>query len=283
MIYLIAMMRKKPGKAPFEAGYWDSIVTESKVVGSEDLWRVHMQALYRGLRARWGENAGAGRTLKTDLYDEAISPHNLLSLLGGPGGRIVGTDVSLEIARAAKKRMESDRQAAGRFAVSACDARSLAFRSCVFDEILSNSTLDHFPDKPDITASLKELHRVLRPGGTLTITLDNPCNPVVFVRNLLPYPLLRSLRLIPFYMGKTLSRSELVRALEASGFRVCECTAIAHFPRIVAIRAGRLLERSAAAGMRERLLGLMSAFERLERLPTRYVTGYYVAAKAVKA
>jgi SAM-dependent methyltransferase len=279
----MAGTRKGSGKARFGAGYWDSVVTESKVVGSEEAWREHMQALYRGLQARWGENAGAVRVLKTDLYDEAISPHGLLSLLGGRCDRIVGTDVSLEIARAAKRRIESDRETAGRCAVSVSDARSLAFRSCVFDEILSNSTLDHFPDKADITASLKELHRVLRPGGTLTITLDNPWNPVVFVRNLLPYPLLRSLGVIPFSMGKTLSRPALARALEASGFRVCESTAIAHFPRIVAIRVGRLLERSQSTRARGRLLGLMSAFERLARLPTRYVTGYYVAVRAVKA
>lgn len=262
------------------ARYWDAVVTESGVVGSEDLWRAHMQALYEGLQERWTGGARADRLLKTDLYDEAISAHNLITLLAGRSGQVVGTDVSFEIARAARRRLES--QASGRCAVSVSDARSLAFRPCVFDAILSNSTLDHFQDEREITESLRELHRVLRPAGALTITLDNPWNPVVFVRNRLPCRLLRFLGVIPFYMGKTLSRPELVRALEASGFRVCESTAIAHFPRIVAIRLGRLLGRKGGGGIRAPFLKLLLAFERLERLPTKYVTGYFIAVKAVR-
>ena len=239
-----------------------------------------MRELYQGLQERWEEGTRAGRILKTDLYDEAVSPHNLVSLYRNRYERIFGTDVSFEIARAARRRMQAPRREGVAIAVS--DARSLAFRSCVFDAILSNSTLDHFPDKRDITESLRELHRVMRPGGTLLITLDNPQNPIVFLRNRLPYRLLRFLGLIPFYMGVTLSEPELVRALESSGFKVCESTAIAHAPRILAIRAGRMLDRRGGRRIRESLHRLFRTFEGLESLPTKYVTGYYVAVKAVR-
>jgi SAM-dependent methyltransferase len=270
---------RKTEKNPYDADYWDSIVTESDVEGSEDLWRGHMKELYQGLQERWGRNARPrGRILKTDLYDEAISPHNLLSLLGGRCDRIVGTDLSLEIARAARRRMAVQPGGWGSVAVS--DARNLAFRSCVFDEVVSNSTLDHFSRKGDIDQSLRELRRVMRPGATLTITLDNPWNPLVFLRNRLPYRFLRSLGLIPFYMGVTLSEPELRRTLASNGFRVCESTAIAHAPRILAIRAGRMLEKRGDRGSREGLRRLLRLCERLEALPTRYVTGYFVAVKA---
>jgi len=272
--------KKKTETTPFGTNYWDSVVTESGRVGSEDFWRAHMGELYQELQERWAENARPERILKTDLYDEAISTHNLVSLFAGRCEHFIGTDVSLEIARAAKRRMAERPDGWDTIAVS--DARNLAFRPSVFDEIISNSTLDHFSDKRDITESLRELRRIMRPGGTLVITLDNPWNPVVFLRNRLPYRLLRFLGVIPFYMGATLSRPALVRVLESVGFRVCESTAIAHAPRIFAIRVGRILDRRGGKRVSGWFRKLLRLFERLEGLPTRYVTGCYVAVKAVK-
>ncbi len=239
-----------------------------------------MKGLYQGLQQRWGPDDRPGRILKTDLYDEAISAHNLVSLFRDRCGHMVGTDVSLEIARAAKRRMADSPDPWHAIVVS--DARSLGFRSGAFDAIISNSTLDHFSDKRDITESLRELHRIMRTGATLTITLDNPSNPIIFLRNRLPYRLLRFLGVIPFYMGVTLSRPDLVRALESNGFQACESTAIAHAPRILAIWVGRILERRSGRGIREGFHRLLRAFERLERLPTKYLTGHYVAVKAVR-
>lgn len=273
-------MRTSPDKEPYGPDYWDSLARKPHVIGSEDFWRAHLQEIYRKLKGRWRGDARPDRVLKTDLYDEAITTHNLIPLFGGRCGRIVGTDVSFETCLAARRRMADEYGGWRSIAVS--DARNQAFQANAFDEVLSFSTLDHFTDRRDITESLKELHRILRPGGTLMITFDNPWNPVVFVRNRLPYRLLRLLGVIPFYMGVTLSRPELVHDLESEGFRVCESTAIVHSPRILAIRLGPLLERKGRERIRAFLFRLLRAFETLERLPTKYVTGYYVAVKAVK-
>jgi SAM-dependent methyltransferase len=260
--------------------YWDFIGTRSNVISSEDFWREHLRELYQGLKARWMEAPRCGLTLKTDLYDEAISSHNLISLFGTDSDRIVGTDLSSVTALAAKKRITAEWREGCGFVVS--DARKLAFRSRVFDRIISNSTLDHFSDKKDIFQSLRELQRIMKPGGMLLITLDNPWNPVVFLRNRLPYRWLRSLDIIPFYMGATLSRPELIRALEANGFTVCDSTAIVHSPRILAIRIGNLLDRVGHGRMRACFHRVLKTVEHLEGLPTKYLTGYYIAVKAVK-
>jgi SAM-dependent methyltransferase len=273
-------LKNRTHKNPFGPEYWDSIVTKSNVEGTEDLWRAHMKELYQGLQERWGRNTRVGRILKTDLYDEAISTHNLVSLFGSRCDQFVGTDVSPEIARAAKRR--TVHQGKGWDAIAVSDARHLAFRSCVFDEVISNSTLDHFSDRRDITASLKELQRVMRPGATLMITLDNPRNPVIFLRNRLPYRFLRFLGLIPYYMGVTLSEPELVCELESNGFKVCASTAIAHAPRILVIRLGQMLGRNGRGRIRECVRSLLRMFEHLETLPTRYVSGYFVAVRAVR-
>jgi ubiquinone/menaquinone biosynthesis C-methylase UbiE len=201
-------------------------------------------------------------------------------VFGNGSEKIVGTDVSLLVARAAKKRMED--QWGGWRKATVSDARQQAFKSNVFDEIISNSTLDHFSGKKDIIESLRELRRVLKPGGTLIITLDNPWNPVVSVRNRLPYRWLKFLGVIPFYMGVTLSRSELIRALESNGFRVEDSTAIVHSPRILAIWAGHILARLGWGRTKAVLHHLLRGFEFLERLPTKSLTGYYVAVKARK-
>ena len=59
------------------------------------------------------------------------------------------------------------------------DVRSLPFAEASFGVVFSGSTLDHFESAADIQRSLGELYRVLRPGGTLILTLDNPANPLI--------------------------------------------------------------------------------------------------------
>lgn len=264
----------------FAGEYWDSIIINSRGSRREDLWRAHLKEVYQGLMDRWMENSTRGFTLKTDLYDEAISSHGLIPLCRQKCECIVGTDVSFGVAVAAKERMI--KECDGWHNAVCTDVRKMAFRSDSFDQIISNSTLDHFRHKKSIIVSLNELRRIMRPGGTLIITLDNLSNPLVFLRNLWPYRLLKLFGLVPFYMGVTLSGPQLVRLLESSGFRVHDSTAIAHSPRIIAIWTGYLLGRMGSDKLKAYFHRLLRLFERLERFPTKYWTGYFVAVKAIK-
>ena len=83
--------------------YWDFIAAETKGNEIEDFWRAHLKALYQKLLDTWRKGARPGRTLKTDLYDEAVSRHGLIPLFGDGCEQIVGTDVSLLAAHAAKQ------------------------------------------------------------------------------------------------------------------------------------------------------------------------------------
>lgn len=273
-------MAKKSESMPAVADYWNSVASRSQGAGREDLWRAHLKEVYQRLRARWRNEGWTEHALKTDLYDEAISRHHLISLLGGDCRHIVGADVSFETAQAAKERLEKTWRRWDQIAVS--DARDQAFKTGSFGEILSNSTLDHFLSRNELLASLEELHRIMKQGGSLIITLDNPQNPVVWIRNRLPYRLLKRFGIIPYYMGATLSRSELVRALESKGFAICDSTVIVHSPRILAIWAGCFIGRLQREGIKAGFAKLLGFFERLERFPTRHITGYYVAVKALK-
>ena len=267
-------------KKHFDGAYWGSSARNSLAGGDKEIWFEHSKWNYQRLLERWFTPSGDAVALKTDLFDEAVTPHNLVPLIESRCARVIGMDISFEVARSATERLTQDGSRRERVLVS--DARRQAFLTGTFDYIVSNSTLDHFEESDDLIKSLRELERILKPGGVLIITLDNPLNPVVFLRNHLPYGLLKRLGIINFYVGATLSRPKLVRTLESMGLRVEEQSVIIHAPRIIALRIGSVIERFKSSGLRRSYLAVLRLFECLGALPTRDLTGYFVAVKAVK-
>ena len=237
-------------------------------------WRAYCDVLHRHLLRRWLPRGDLDRVLKTDLYDEACRT-GLLCDLSGPAWIPMGIDISYGVAQACRRRHR------GIHAATA-DVRRLPFRPESFGMVLSNSTLDHFADSIDIEISLHEIHRVLRSGGGLILTLDNPLNPVVFLRNTLPLSWLRRLRLVPYDLGRTVSRRRLVRCLSNGGFKVVHMEALMHCPRLAAVALGGWLSKRCRRGWQERYIRSTLRFEALSRLPTRFLTGYFLAVSAVK-
>ncbi|MGH7314734.1 MAG: GNAT family N-acetyltransferase [Candidatus Rokuibacteriota bacterium] len=262
------------GAKPLE--YWDEVL--EKTLGSAPIepWRAYMRRVYAELVARWLPPSGAGLGLKTDLFEEAVTSYQVLSELGSGS---VGLDGSPAIVAAARARLELS-GARYRFVVG--DLRQIPLRSGCITRVLAGSSLDHFPDRSDIGRSLAELARTVASRGVVVVTLDNPHNPVVWLRNHLPFAWLNRLGLVPYYVGKTYGRREARDCLESLGFSVTALTAVAHAPRAPAIwlaaLAGRRRWRWMAAGL-ERALW---SFEALGRWPTRYRTGYYLALRAEK-
>lgn len=267
-------------KRQFDGDYWDSIVTKTRNRLNNDIWLEHSKWCYRCILETWLENSKNTLALKTDLYDEAVTPHHLIPLIAHTSEHVIGADISFEVAGAAKKRLSENGSNQPNILVT--DTRNPAFKDNSFDRILSNSTLDHFEHTDDLLKSLKELQRILKPRGILILTLDNPLNPVVFIRNHLPYRLLKKFGIIRFYVGATLSRPKLVKTLDAMGFRVEEETVMIHSPRIIALRIGSVIERIGSRKWKRFYIALLRLFECLRVLPTRDFTGYFVAVKAIK-
>lgn len=271
--------------ASHPTAYWDEV---ARAHGSRvaPLWRLHADLATRALLARWLPAGRPRRLLKTDLYDEACS-EGLVPVLAERAQQVIGLDVSPVVAAAASMRAPARatagvsspvaRTSAGGPPVAAVagDVRSLPFRAASFDVVVSNSTLDHFTDHAQIARALRELERVLVADGLLILTLDNLAHPLVRVRNALS-PLLRRLGVVPYAVGATHGRDGLRRALDASGFRVLELTAVHHFPRL----ALDAFERVAGRAGQRPALRLACSAERLGGWPTRWWTGQYVAALA---
>ncbi len=81
----------------------------------------------------------------------------------GPQGRVVATDVALDLLEIAG----SDARALGLTNVECrvMNAEQLEFEDCSFDAAISRNVLMYIPD---ISRALSRVHRVLRPGGRLS-------------------------------------------------------------------------------------------------------------------
>jgi SAM-dependent methyltransferase len=234
------------------------------------LWREHSDAVNLRLVERWLAGGG-GRALKTDLFDEAVGR----GLYNGARVRLpglLGIDFSAAVVRRARRGSPG-------LAGAAADVRRLPFADAAFDTVLSISTLDHFESREEITVSLREIRRVLRPGGLLLLTLDNAANPKIRLRNALPWGVLRRTGMVPYFVGKSFGPRRLERELAGAGFTVIEIGAIVHCPRMVAVLVSRL-RAFARPRARVSFLAALQRFEALESWPTRFLTAHFTAVLA---
>ena len=264
-----------------EVEHWEQVTRGWSAKGySNELIAEHKKKIHLSLIARWAGATDKQRVLKTDLFEEAFGSDQFLFDLASANSNVIGMDISAGIAERAKRQARRQGINGGRYLC--CDVKALPFQDNSIDLVISDSTLDHFPTEAEIVTALKELGRVLRVGGVLILTLDNQRNltypPYVFIR------LWVKMGLSPYFIGRTLSLAKLRHALEEIGLSVEESTAIFHYPH--PDRLVRWLERTLRKLSRGKLDNAirkgLALLDRLEGKRTRYLTGRYIAVKAVK-
>jgi ubiquinone/menaquinone biosynthesis C-methylase UbiE len=156
--------------------------------------------------------------LKTDLWDEAKNTE-ILRWVAEQGARPAGVDVSLDIVRAARSVL-----AAHRPGFVGGDVRELPIRSGSVDVVYSMGTIEHFPEYAE---AVREIFRVLRPGGLAIVGVPNKLDP--FLRPLLVHTL-NACGLYGYGMEKSFTPKALQRLLESAGFRVTARTGILFIP-----------------------------------------------------
>ena len=242
----------------------------SKLASACPAWRRYCDRLHENLIAEWCGEKKFPRALKTDLFDEAVGD-GCFGALAAVAGEVHGIDVSEPLVDLVSKRRPGFRLGVG-------DVRCLEFPDASFDLVLSNSTLDHFETEAEIERSVLEFARVLEVRGRLLITLDNPVNPFVWIRNRLPQGATGAVGLVPYFMGKTLPMQTLAVLLEQSGFCILERRHTMHAPRVFFLHLLGTVRKLPA--LSNAILGSMLAMEVAAGLPTASLTGHYSAVLA---
>ncbi|UCH51621.1 MAG: methyltransferase domain-containing protein [Chloroflexota bacterium] len=268
-------------KLSSEAEYWNRVSGGWHVRGySNKLLGEHKRKTYLNLLARWVDITAMQRILKTDLFAEAFVVEQFLFDIAQENSNIIAFDVASEIVTFAKSNAERHGVNGGEYLC--CDVKHIPLQDNSIDLIISDSTLDHFPTEADIITALMELGRVLRTDGVLILSIDNK-------RNLSypPYFLIRLwmwLKLSPYFIGRTLALSKLKHVLEEIGLNVEESTAILHYPHPDGLV--RWLEHSLRKLGRGKFDNAISrtlaCLEGMEKRRIKYLTGRYIAVKAVK-
>lgn len=254
--------------------YWNAVVESWQQEDRHAGWRSHCDNLSNVLLRRWLPTARVARLLKTDLFDEAVAV-GLVPTLASVADMVNGIDIAESVVRDAKASNAE-------LTPVAADVRALPYVDNAFDVILSSSTLDHFVTHAELLTSLRELYRVLAHGGTLILTLDNPANPIIAIRNRLPWSFLRRIGIVPYFVGVTMGRRRLRRELSGIGFAVQEVGTFQHSPRVLAVALTALLRGRASRDSQVRFARILDAFEKLGKWPTRFLTGYFVAVRAIR-
>lgn len=235
---------------------------------AELLWRLHSDRVNGRLIDRWMADR-SGSVLKTDLYDE-YRTQGLFPVLAQRFERICGIDIDPEVVKRAAERNPG-------LEALVADVRSIPLPGSSLDAVVSNSTLDHFDGPAPVAIALAEIRRVLRPGGSLVVTMDNPRNPAIALRNRLPRRTAKTLRNgFPYPTGWTTGVAGLRGMLGSAGFTVVATTTVCHAPRALLALSRRPTPASS------RRLAAAVSLEALGSLPTRALTGHFAAALAVR-
>lgn len=212
-----------------------------------------------------------GRALKTDSFEEAYGEDSPLPHLLHLASQWYAIDGTERIVANAHARMPSVK-------FLAADIRAMPLGDATLDLVFSNSTLDHFRTRQEFETAFQELTRLVRPGGLLVITLDNPLNPLYW-----PLRWLSGTRWAPFPLGYTVRPGRLAQLLRQQGFEVQSSGVLIHNPRLVSTFLFMGLRRLLPAGLANAAIGaLLKAFQLLDHLPTRWLTGCFLTATAIR-
>lgn len=246
--------------------YWDQLLSEDYLLDDQAEWLAYSREIYAVWTLQYLRPGR--RVLKTDAFEEIRGPE-VAQALGERFEQVVITDLAYAALRSGSRTTPAN--------WVQTPVQGLPFATGSFDAVASFSTLDHFRTQEEISASLAELARLTRPGGQMLITLDNPANPVVALRNALPHKLLAGSGVAPYEYGKTLRPAQFHAALESSGWSVKTFHGALHAPRALAVAASSICGEGKRIGAKL-FRACLRPFELLQHLPSNRLTGYFMLA-----
>ncbi len=126
----------------------------------------------------WTEPAPGMRIL--DIASGTGEPALSLALQAGPDGLVTATDVIPEMVEIAKENAEQ--QGITNMCAQEADAGALPFPDASFDRVTCRFGVMYFPDVP---GALREVRRVLRPGGRAVFAVWGPLEQIDYLTSTL--------------------------------------------------------------------------------------------------
>ena len=140
-----------------------------------------------------------------DVLDVGCGPGVMAQEILNRNCRFLGVDPSANMIAIGRSRFgESDRI---RFLQG--DAGRLEFADNAFDAVLCMGVIDSVPDGPQ---AIREMMRVLKPGGTLILTFTNLLSPYAWWKNYVFYPVIERWHRIRGGLGDPTIRPGRVRS-----------------------------------------------------------------------
>jgi ubiquinone/menaquinone biosynthesis C-methylase UbiE len=180
-------------------------------------------AFFAELKVSLVRNALASQ-MPSSILDFGCGIGNTVRLLATafPSALVTGVDPSAESIDVAKQHTLADER---RLRFITHDGTRLPFPDEAFDVGFTANVFHHIP-RADHLAWIRELRRVIRPGGALLVFEHNPFNPLTR----------RSVRLCPFDEGVTLLRPRYTaELLRAGGFLPKRPHYYFFFPRFLGV------------------------------------------------
>lgn len=174
---------------------------------------------------RYFGNFKGKKILKTDLWNE-VNNTQILLWLAQEGGEAYGFDISSYLVSRTKKNFARS-GLKGKFIN--CDIRQIKFDDNSFDFVYSMGTIEHIQDYDQ---ALKEIYRVLKPGGIAIIGTPNKLDP--FLRPLIVW-LFSKFDKYPYAPEKSFTFSELEREIGKTGFKIEARTGLLFMPAALRI------------------------------------------------
>ena len=189
------------------------------------------RAMTLGIDKIWRKKAVkmVARTAPKQILDVATGTGDLAIALAAamPEARITGADLSEGMIAVGRKKIEKE-GLSGRITLEVADCLALPFADDTFDALTVAYGVRNFADIP---AGLREMQRVIRPGGMVCIVeLSAPVNPVVmpfyrlYTRGIIPLvgrlisKDTRAYSYLPESIAAVPQREKMLELMEAAGF-----------------------------------------------------------------
>lgn len=209
-------MSERPAPVGYR-GFWEGVGSQFPSLKGAESTEYYRECEIEVVRRFFPRLRGA-RVMKTDLWDEAKNSE-ILVWMAEQGARPVGIDLSLATVGEALRVARRWRPAFGQ-----ADVRALPFRDGVFDYVYSMGTVEHFPETE---LAVREIYRVLKPGGRAILGVPNRCDP--FLRPALA----RALQLAGLYHygdERSYTPGQLRRLAQRAGFRAVGLSGVLFLP-----------------------------------------------------